>query len=327
MSEDMSSVESLKKNIGGMLVVILITTLVTFWMGYQKQKLAELEIRGSQVKKLYADVDLTKFRKEALYLPKDYMLGFVKIPSGRFVMGSDPLIDFMAYSNERWSRDKNQADVYLNEYYISQYEVTVAQYAQFVAATGYPVVEGVLDQPGDYPVSNVSWADALAYCRWLEKTLPNNVEYPADIREMLNADWHFSLPNEAQWEKAARGLTGNIYPWGNELDQLKANFNGSGKEVVGSRHCSECSFGLSDMSGNVWEFTRSPFLDYPFSADIDKTDLNNPALWVMRGGSYSDRQNNIRAAVRGGVAPGERRPNIGFRIVLNDFKTSNKGRY
>lgn len=320
MNKDINSPHSLKKNISGMLLVIVVTVLVMIFMSLQKQNAFDEEILSVDDKWVYTNLDLLKFNQDALYLPNNYLLGFVKIPSGRFLMGSDPSVDVLAYGNERWSANKKQAEFYLDEYYIGQYEVTVAQYSQFVEATGYPVSDGVLNKPGDHPVTNVSWADALAYCRWLEEALRNNVHYPADVREMLNADWHFSLPNEAQWEKAARGHRGNIYPWGNDLDLARANFNTTGTEAVGSRPCPDCAYGLSDMSGNVWELTRSPFVQYPFTLKISQSDLSKPALWIMRGGSYSDRENNIRAAVRGGIAPGERRPNIGFRIVLSDFK-------
>jgi len=284
MNKDINSSHSLKKNLGGMLLVIVIAVLVMVWMSLQKQSVideGDLSAGGEQV---YTDIDLLKFNKDALYLRNNYLLGFVKIPSGRFLMGSDPRVDVLAYGNERWSKDKKQAEFYLDEYYIGQYEVTVAQYSQFIQATGYPVKNGVLNKPGDHPVANVSWVDALAYCRWLEDALRNNVHYPADIREMLNADWHFSLPNEAQWEKAARGHRGNIYPWGDDLDRAQANFNSAGTEAVGSRPCPDCAFGLSDMSGNVWELTRSPLVQYPFSLKINQNDLTKPALWVMQIG-------------------------------------------
>lgn len=320
MNKDIDSSYPLKKNLGGISLVIIVAALVMIWMSLQKQDSFDGQSLSPGSEGNYSDLDLVKFNKDALYLPNNYLLGFVKIPSGRFLMGSDPDVDVMAYGNERWSANKKQAEFYLDEYYISQYEVTVAQYNEFIKATGYSVKDEVVNQPGDHPVTNVSWTDALAYCRWLEEALRNNVHFPADIREMLNANWHFSLPNEAQWEKAARGLRGNIYPWGNDLDADRVNFNTDGAEAVGSRSCPDCAFGLSDMSGNVWELTRSPFVQYPFTLKTNLSDLSKPALWIMRGGSYSDRENNIRAAVRGGVAPGERRPNIGFRIVLSDLK-------
>ena len=70
------------------------------------------------------------------------------------------------------------------------------------------------------------------------------------------------------------------------------------------------------MSGNVWEWTGSPYQPYPYDETDDRESLETDALWVMRGGSYADSDQNIRAAIRGGADPGARRPFIGFRIVL-----------
>jgi hypothetical protein len=88
---------------------------------------------------------------------------------------------------------------------------------------------------------------------------------------------------------------------------------------VGSFDCPECAFGLSDMSGNLWELTRSLYQPYPYDPGDDPEDLLADALWVMRGGHFADPENNVRAAVRGGVDPGARRPFIGFRVALSPF--------
>ena len=138
--------------------------------------------------------------------------------------------------------------------------------------------------------------------------------FPDEIS--LADGWHVTLPSEAQWEKAARGTDGRIFPWGNEPRRDRANYGGAGAIRVGSFPCPECPFPLSDMSGNLWELTRSPYRPYPYHPRIDDVDLDADALWVMRGGSYGDPDQNIRAAVRGGVDPGARRPFIGFRVVL-----------
>jgi formylglycine-generating enzyme required for sulfatase activity len=70
------------------------------------------------------------------------------------------------------------------------------------------------------------------------------------------------------------------------------------------------------MSGNVWEWTRSPYQPYPYDESDDREGLDAEALWVMRGGAFNDGPQNVRAAVRGGADPGARRPFIGFRVVL-----------
>jgi len=80
--------------------------------------------------------------------------------------------------------------------------------------------------------------------------------------------------------------------------------------------CDDCAHGLSDMAGNVWEWTRSPYQPYPFSNDDDLRTIGSDALWVMRGGSFADNAQYVRTANRGGADPGARRPFIGFRVVL-----------
>lgn len=269
-------------------------------------------------------------RASAWYLPDDDMLGFVKIPAGVFAMGSDPAVDAMAFENERWSVERRQGRVELPDYYIGRFEVTVAQFKAFVEATGYRTnaeallnvplnspLNNPLNSPLNHPVASVSWTDALAYSRWLERMLKDSNETPAELRELLQQGWHITLPSEAEWEKAARGFGNRIYPWGNQPRRDRANYGSIASLPVGSFECPECAYGLADMSGNVWELTRSPYEPYPFDPGNDRENLDTDALWVMRGGSFEDPANLVRAAVRGGVDPGARRPTIGFRVVLS----------
>lgn len=266
---------------------------------------------------------LAGFRADAWYLPDDDLLGFVGIPAGPFVMGSDVTVDNQAFENERWSPQQPQGIVSLPDFYISRFEVTVAQYAAFVADTGIRVSDQVLGGVPDHPVGSVSWPDTLAYCRWLDRSLRNWVGTPAVLRDLLRNGWRVTLPNEAEWEKAARGADGRVYPWGNDPRAGGANYDSSGPRPVGSIPCSECPFELSDMAGNVWELTRSRYLPYPFSGEtnssVDPASLSADALFVMRGGSYMDRNNLVRTATRGGADPGVRRPFIGFRVVITRF--------
>ena len=257
------------------------------------------------------------FRATAWNLPDEPLLGFTEIPAGSFPMGSNPLIDPMAFENERWSDSRRQGVVELPAYYIARFETTVGQFQAFIDATSYSAAQ--LDDSGqqNLPASGVSWTDALAYARWLESEMKSSDQTPAELRRLLDIGWHLTLPNEAEWEKAARGTESRIYPWGNQARKDRANFSGSGPVPVGSIPCPECPYGIKDMSGNVWEWTRSPYQPYPFTSDDDFENLAEDALWVMRGGSFNDAENNIRTAVRGAADPGARRPFIGFRLVIS----------
>lgn len=252
----------------------------------------------------------------------DSLLGFVRIEAGPFTMGSDPGVDPMAFDVEWWGNGRVQGEVTLPAFYMHRFEVTVAQFADFVGASGYPADPAALRGAPDHPVTSVSWTDAVAYTHWLDAALRAAPATPGDpstapaIIRLLAAGWHISLPTEAQWEKAARGRDGRIYPWGNEPRPDRARYRARGPAPVGSFPCPECPYALSDMSGNVWEWTRSPYQPYPYDEADDRDGLTSEALWVMRGGSFADTEQYVRAANRGGADPGARRPFIGFRIAL-----------
>ena len=260
---------------------------------------------------------LDGFRADAWFLPDDALLGWVEIPAGPFTLGSDPTVDPRAFENERWSAQRAQGTVDLPAFAIGRYEVTVAQFRAFAETTGVTVDAATLGGPPDHPVGSVSWPDALAYGRWLEATLREWPGTPPLLRQWLDAGWRVTLPSEAEWEKAARGGDGRVYPWGNVPRRDRANYGGGdGPTPAGSFDCPECPFGLHDMSGNVWELTRSPYQPYPYDESDDDADLETDALFVMRGGSFMDPAGNVRAATRGGADPGARRLFIGFRVVI-----------
>lgn len=287
-------------------------TLLTIWLISQHSVYAQSTSPTVQLAN-----QLQGFRPDAWFLPNDETLGFVLIPAGSFPMGSNPLIDPLAFENERWSETRRQGIVELPEYYIARYETTTAQFAAFVEATGYRADPLTLAQDLNHPAAYVSWTDAVAYTRWLDKVLREAPFLTQSLREFLTRGGHVTLPNEAEWEKAAKGSESRIYPWGNQMQPQRANIAGGATMAVGSFACPECRFDLMDMSGNVWEWTRSPSQNYPFDLADHRGDLAEDALWIMRGGSYNDEANNARAAVRGAADPGARRPFIGFRVVLS----------
>ncbi len=171
----------------------------------------------------------------------------------------------------------------------------------------------------DHPVTWVAWTDAVAYADWLDQELRARADQgtiPNALGDLLRSGWRVSLPDEAQWEKAARGTDGRIYPWGDTPEPEYANYRARGTTPVGTFTCPRCAHGLSDMSGNVWEWTVSPYQPYPFTESDDGETLRTDALWVMRGGGFSDAEQMIRSANRGGADPGARRPFIGFRVAL-----------
>jgi formylglycine-generating enzyme required for sulfatase activity len=267
---------------------------------------------GRAAPQAVVDPAAPRFRADAWFLPNDDLLGFVEVPAGPFLMGSDPASDPLAFDNERWLDADATGSVDVPAYFIGRYEVTVAQYKAFVDATGRTVAPGTLTAPLDHPVASVSWPDALAYCRWLDAALKKWTGTPAPLSRALADGARVGLPSEAEWEKAARGTDRRLYPWGNEPRRDRANFLGQGTTAVGSYACPECPFGLADMSGNVWEWTRSPFRAQGYRLAEPPIDLDADALWIMRGGSFGDPARNVRV----GGDPGARRPFIGFRLVI-----------
>lgn len=234
------------------------------------------------------------------------------VPAGWFWMGSDPRQDGLAFSNEQ-----PQHRVRLGAYRIGKYPVTNAQYDQFVAATGREAPSHWQagrppDDLRDHPVVNVTWYDAVAYCEWLSRQLGRPVR----------------LPSEAEWEKAARGTDGWVYPWGNQppSDRL-CNFKGNvgGTTAVGRYPAGRSPYGCYDMAGNVWEWTSSlwgsdwqkPEFSYPYDANDGREDMRagNDVRRVVRGGSWHDFDDGVRCAVRHGGLPGIRLDHVGFRFM------------
>ena len=254
---------------------------------------------------------------EHFALPVDPLWGFVSIPAGEFTMGSNPQRDRMAYENERWSVTQRQGRVDLPEYFIGRFEVTNAQFAYYLTETESPIAASFAVLDPELPVTSVSLPQMLSYARWLDAQLRTSAATPAVLREALEAGSKVTLPNEAEWEKAARGTDGRLFPWGMQPSYAYANVGGSSLLPVGSHSCEPCSYELSDMAGNAWELTRSALVDYPFALSGAEALLDVDSLWVMRGGSYQDSINNVRAAVRGAVDPSVRNPTIGFRVVIS----------
>ena len=154
----------------------------------------------------------------------------VSVPAGEFWMGCNEQADKRCNFDE-----KPYHKVYLDAYYIDKYEVTQSEYNECVTTDKCPANRKKDGFTGDrQPVIGVSWEDADTYCKWAGKR----------------------LPTEAEWEKAARGTDGRVYPWGNSFDPTRANYAGAlGKtSEVGSYPSGASPYGALNMAGNVWEW-------------------------------------------------------------------------
>jgi formylglycine-generating enzyme required for sulfatase activity len=269
---------------------------------------------------------------------------FCYIPAGPFWMGS----------NGRDAEKPQHSLTIPYGYWLSQYLVTVGQYRVFVQATDYKPrwsrsIQGLPNQP----VYNVTWYEAMKFCGWLTEV--------SQSYGWLSEGYRIILPSEAEWEKGARGgfnwpvdplpsqklVKGlvepsfqlqekehfaNQYPWGNKFKNNCAltgetDFNSRG--VVGAYPCGRSPYGLWDMSGNLWEWTRSiwgkdfskPDFAYPYLFDDGREKLeqwdDNNWLRIARGGAYWNEVHNIRSSYRGRNSPLNGGTDDGFRLCVS----------
>ena len=211
------------------------------------------------------------------------------VPTGPFLMGSNKKHDPEAQDDE-----VPQHIVQLPAYSIGTYPLTVAEYACFVQATQCAVPDAWIRQQrqADHPVVQVSWQDVLAYMQWLA--------------QVTGEPWR--LPTEAEWEKAARGTDGRIYPWGDEWDSTRANTWDRARAnedrgpllttPVGSYPSGASPSGVQDLAGNVNEWTSTTYQMYPYQAHDGREDLNPETDKVLRGGGWGGLSWHVRAAFR-----------------------------
>jgi formylglycine-generating enzyme required for sulfatase activity len=228
---------------------------------------------------------------------------FVKIPAGKFIMGSlddNPLaIDL----------EKPQHTLELPEYWMAKFPLTNEQYVAYVDNEKHPMKDW--EKKKTHPVVNVSWNDAMAYCKWF------NTTYADDLKK-YSLTLH--LPTEAQWEKAARGEYGNEWPWGNEFDPKKFNADEGSKgdtTPVDAYRQGESPYGIADMVGNVWEWTNTLFEKYPYKADDGREDEKTPGNRILRGGSFNHSRWDARCAARSDRDSDNRSDRVGFRVCAS----------
>jgi formylglycine-generating enzyme required for sulfatase activity len=244
----------------------------------------------------------------------------VYVPSGEFIMGADDADAKRTIEGGRAYPEIPVNTVYLDGYWIDKYEVTNGQFAVCVEA-------GVCQPPfnfssetrpkyydnpeySNYPVIWVNWSMARTYCEWTGRR----------------------LPTEAEWEKAGRGTDSRKYPWGNEpVSGEKANFcdvncsrtiansmynDGYGDtSPVGSYPAGASPYGAMDMSGNVWEWTGSVIMPYPYDASDGREDLDVNGERVWRGGPWSNGYWWMRVTLRYRSVPSYWWVNLGFRCA------------
>ncbi len=237
----------------------------------------------------------------------------VSIPAGPFLMGATP------QSNASdW--EKPQFTIELPDYSISKYPITVGEYAQFLEDSGKPAPQqtGWLTLKPTaaraiLPVSGVSWYDAMAYCQWLQEKTGRP----------------YCLPTEAEWEKAARGIDGRLYPWGNEWDSSKCN-NSNKITAVNAFPDGQSPYGCLDMVGNLrewtstlwgtdWRTNRSSFT-YPYQHHDQRDDPSaSPDIYrILRGGSFQDNSDQLQCTTRFWYDPNGKDKLHGFRVVMSD---------
>lgn len=238
----------------------------------------------------------------------------VHVPAGDFYMGSRDSDDASADDDE-----KPMHPVSLDDFWIDKYEVTNEQFAHFLNEKGNQEKDGVswvnVEEEGsniiyedgqyepksgygDHPVTYVSWYGAQSYCQWAGKR----------------------LPTEAEWEKAARGTDGKIWPWGNDWDEEKVNSKDAGPghtTAVGNYQDGTSPYGCMDMAGNAWEWVADWYQwDYYQTLPGRNPQGPNQGIYrAVRGGSWVLPQRLTRCAGRFGLTPQVRRGDLGFRCA------------
>ena len=244
----------------------------------------------------------------------------ILIPPGAFIMGSDVESFYGTIVSSSVHAKPDEAPiqaVYLDAYYIDKYPVTNAEYGEFIAAINHPPPRhwdggAYPESLANHPVIYVSWHDARAYAQWAGKR----------------------LPTETEWEKAARGVDGRTYPWGNEFDSSKCSLSimkralfdqraGSSAPIVstapvGKSPAGASPYGVFEIAGNVWEWTSDWYL--PYAGNSCKNRNYGEKDKVIRGGSWLEGKDETlrvytRCANRLHAPPNYKASNIGFRCA------------
>ena len=254
---------------------------------------------------------------------------FCYIPPGPFWMGD--------------SKESHPNSSLIYGYWVARYPLTTAHFRTFVEASGHePADRDSLRGIANHPVVRVSWHDALACCRWLTERWQQ--------KGWLPSDWQVTLPSEIEWEKAARGgleipsqplkarpdrlhepdhlsLMANPasqrrFPWGDDIDSKRVNYVDT---KIGATNPIGCfpegggPYECQEMSGNIWEWTRSHYEAYSYNPQKRWEDLtaSDDILRVLRGGAFLSNGVSVRCASRSGDNPSKGYGDLGFRLVVS----------
>jgi formylglycine-generating enzyme required for sulfatase activity len=278
-------------------------------------------------------------------LPKEPLFGFVHIPAGDFLMGTREedikgLIEKFGGEENTYKKETPQHKITLPDYYMARYPVTTAQFKAFVEESGHKPTDtdslrGLPTRPAVY----VTWYDAVAYCKWLDEKLKAAAPNRKGSNEAEENFWRgleigrltVALPSEAEWEKAARGglpspLRGGAggevrnFPWGEDvnLDKVNGNMVIGRTSAVGAFPLGKSPYDLQDMSGNVWEWTRSNYKNYEYDPKDGRENMEaeKNVARVLRGGAFDDVGASLRCAYRYWSNPYNWDDLIGFRCVV-----------
>ncbi len=243
----------------------------------------------------------------------------IEIPAGKFLMGtSEDDIKMLQLKESDWAYEWSDNDLFAAEqpqhtvslpaFEIAQYPVTNADYHTFIWDVGHRLPKNwagftYQEDTQNHPVVGVSKLDAEAYIKWLNS----------------KTKLTFKLPTEAEWERAARGEDARIFPWGNTFDPWRCNTAESmrkGTSPVGEYSPGGDSLcGAADMIGNVWEWTQSLFLPYPYIPNSTRENILPSGRYTVRGGAWYYTRKLARCTAREGILANHLSPSIGFRLA------------
>lgn len=266
---------------------------------------------NNDIERLIRDIRSSQGFQEDDIKIADYEPKTIYIADGSFWMGIN--------ADEGIPYETPRHEIFLPAYRIGKYPVTNSQYKVFIQDTGRPVKpsmgwdgQRVPDGYENHPVTGVTWYEALDYCRWLT--------------ERAQGKHRYSLPNEAQWERACRGGNNTIYPWGDEFDPKRSNHGRSSLASVDA-YPAQNDYGCFDFVGNVRQWTCSlwgpNFLvpdakySYPWKNDRrNDVEVNSQIRRIVRGSSFKAEKSDLRCTVRKGELPEAWVAGVGFRVIM-----------